>query len=134
MFSYCVRLRVLSISKSLEFEDVKIITVLVSGFERGRIVALRDVGLCYRKIVRSVNHTAKLIGQRTRTTEGQDKRFGPLTLRDYFAVSPQIADQWFGDLSMFLTPYTINASFDCGPLSSTFELMQRTIALGDRMA
>ncbi|KAK9703109.1 hypothetical protein QE152_g29544 [Popillia japonica] len=34
----------------------------------------------------------------------------------------------------FFIPSTISASYDCGPLSPTLELVQRTAALGSKMA
>lgn len=98
----------------------------VSDFDRGRIVAYRDVGLPYREIGRRVNCTAMTVmrvcrvwteegrgtrrrptGQPRRTTERQDRRFRQLALRDRFATTRQVADQWFGEEGRPVTMRTL---------------------------
>lgn len=52
-----LRLLVLSVTKCLEFEDIKI----DSDFEGGRIGAYRDVGLSYHEIFHRGNCTAMTV-------------------------------------------------------------------------
>lgn len=96
------------------------------SYIRGRIVAYRDVGLSYREIGRRVNCTAMTVmrvcrvwreegrgarrrptGRPRRTTERQDRRFRQLALRDRFATTRQIADQWFREEGRPVTMRTL---------------------------
>lgn len=98
----------------------------VSEFDRGRIIAFREVGLSYRDIARRVNRNQSTImrccqayfqygqqqrrrgsGGRRQTNERQDRRLRLLALRDRNSTTRLIANQWIAEEGRLVSIRTV---------------------------
>lgn len=98
----------------------------LSEFERGRIIGLREAGLSFREIANRTNRNPTTVmrccqawfdnaqnrrrvctGRRRGTNEVQDRRLRLMAIRDRFATTRSLADEWLGEQGHPVTVRTV---------------------------